>query len=213
MALAETARADGVIVGVMRKLGQTKFSLDDLPLPGPAKPPTSADAPQLAPIPGFTPIPILSLAKDASLPYWTGTRRIMDASADLERAVRAAAVQVDRLETLAKSDPDPQRRAAIETEIRALTDAVVRQAPLVKQMLEFSIRADTALSLSEAQNSASMNGAQNLGGGNSLITSSWNSENLKVYLTRDSSSAHEATIKAVRSAEEAKKTAFTACPY
>lgn len=212
LALAETARADGVIVGVMHKLGQTKFSLDDLPLPGSTKPPNSVDGPpQFAPVPGSTPIPILSLAKDASMPYWTGTRRIMDASGDLERSVRAAAEHVDRLETLAKTDPDPERRAAIESEIRALTDAVVRQAPLVKAMMEFSIRADTALSLSEAQNSASMSGANGTPQG-SLVTSSWNTENLKIYLTRDSSTAHEATIKAVKSAEQVKRAAFSACP-
>ena len=218
-ALGQTAYSDGVVVGVMQRLGDTKFTLDDLvtnQLPDYGMPtPQPAGLPNLpSPIPFSTPyLAPIWVARNASKPYWTGTRKLLDASGDLETSVRQSATTVDKLQAIVNTDPDPERRKAVQATIAALTDAIVRQAPLVKKINEFIIKADTNLSVSEMRQVGGMSGAnpQPATGASSLLMSS-DPESEGYKLLHESKSAHEATVKAVHAAEEMNKSAFAECP-
>ena len=217
-ALGDTAHSDGVVVGVMQRLGDTKFTLNDLA--GDTPPtygmmtPRPAGVPNLpTPLPFSTPIVPLIVAEDASKPYWTGTRNLLDASGDLEQSVKAAAAEVDRLQALVNKDPDPDRRAQLQSTISALTDAVVRQAPLVKKLTEFIVRADTQLSVMEMRNTGQMGGANPNPAPASALVMEMHDPNSEGYkLLQESKAAHEATVRAVQQAAEMNKSAFAECP-
>ncbi|MBV8356150.1 MAG: hypothetical protein JO101_12560 [Candidatus Eremiobacteraeota bacterium] len=216
-ALKQTAHSDGVVVGVMKKLGETRWSLDDLSVGGTPPMPNALGgtpgAPNTpAPIPFTTPIPVFEVAQEGGKPYWAGTRKILDASGDLEKSVKAAAAYVDRLQRLANSDPDPARRTALQKTISALSDAIIAQARMVGPMTEFAVRADTLLSSQEMYAAGQMQGANSdtATGGGELTSGS--AQQLKIKLSAQTTGVHEATVKAVEQTQETNRTAFTACP-
>jgi hypothetical protein len=216
-AVIETAHSDGVVVGVMQRLGDTRFTLNDLASdiqPSYIQTPPPAGVPNLpTPLPFTTPIQAVEVAQSASKPYWTGTRKLLDASGDLEKSVRAAAAAVDKLQAVANTDPDPERRKKVQETIKALTDAVIRQAPLVKKINEFVLKADTNLAVAEMRNVGSMGGSNPQGVGYDsgvLLNNDPQSDGYK--LLHESRDAHEATVKAVKSAQQLTQSAFSECP-
>ena len=220
-ALVETAKADGVLSGVMQRLGTTRFTLDDLagntaPVHGSTAPPAPQPgrAPPIAPQPFDTPFPTFIMARDAardtSKPYWTGSRKLLDASGDLEKRVKAAAVAIDKLQSEVNIDPDPQRRQQVQAMISALSDAVIKQAPLVKDVEQFILSADTQLSVQEMQNIGTMNGAAGYWPPNpALFNRDPDSDGYKL-LTK-TTAAHDSTEKAVRLANDLNGDAFKEC--
>lgn len=221
-ALVETAKADGVLSGVMRRLGTTRFTLEDLggntPVTHgstPPPPPPPGRAPPIGqPLPYETPFPTFIIARDAardtSKPYWTGTRKLLDASGDLEKRVKAAAEAIDKLQRQANIDPDPQRRQQVQAMINALSDAVIKQAPLVKGLEQFVLSADTQLSVQEMQNVGTMGGTTGYWPPNpALFNKDPDSDGYKL-LTK-TADAHAATEKAVRLSNDLNADAFKEC--
>lgn len=217
-ALVDTAKGDGVVSGVMRRLGETRFTLDDLtgdqipdsqptpPAPGMQAGPT--------PLPFETPISTFIIARDAardsSKPYWTGTRKLLDASGDLENAVKAAAVAVDKLQAAVNVDPDPARRKQIQDMISSLSSAIIKQAPLVKDVEQFILKADTNLSVGEMRNAGTMGGANPQYPVNSaLLNNDPDSDGYK--LLHQATDAHDATVKAIKLATDLNGAAFAEC--
>ena len=216
-ALIQTAKADGVVGGVMKRLGETRFTLDDIvgdvvPHTTQTPPPGTQALP--TPPPFSTPFPTFIIARDAardsSKPYWTGTRKLIDASGDLETAVKAAAVQVDKLQSQVNIDPDPQRRQQVQQMITTLSDALIKQAPLVKDLEQFVLSADTQLSVAEMRDVGSMGGANPQYPVNSaLLNRDPDSDGYK--LLHQATDAHEATVKAIQLANDLNDAAFAEC--
>ncbi|MGH7661044.1 MAG: hypothetical protein ACRENA_09060, partial [Vulcanimicrobiaceae bacterium] len=149
-------------------------------------------------------------ARDTSKPYWTGTRKLLDASGDLETQVKAAAKAVDKLQSLVNIDPDPQRRQQIQTMISSLSDAVMKQAPLVKQIEEFVLSADTQLSVGEMRDLGTQNGASGYWPQNpALFNRDPDSDGYKL-LTK-TAAAHDSTEKAIRLSNNLNADAFKEC--
>jgi hypothetical protein len=222
-ALVETAKADGVLSGVMQRLGTTRFTLEDLggntpvshgSTPPPQQGPGAGVVPPIAPQPFDTPFPTFIIARDAardtSKPYWTGTRKLLDASGDLETRVKAAAAAIDKLQSQVNIDPDPERKQQVQAMISALSDAVIKQAPLVKSVEEFVLTADTQLSVSEMKNISTLNGAAGTWPPNpALFNRDPDSDGYKL-LTK-TAAAHDATEKAIRLANNLNGDAFKEC--
>jgi hypothetical protein len=218
-ALVQTAKGDGVVAGVIRRLGDTRFALDDLMADTPPGAPVASARPEVAPIPVSpmpfeTPISTIIIARDAardsSKPYWTGTRKLLDASGELEKNVRAAAAAVDKLQQAASIDPDPVRRRQVQTMIDALTAAVRKQAPLVNYVEQFILSADTQLSVLEMRSAGNMGGANPQQPVNSpLLNKDPESDGYK--LLTQATDAHDATVKAVKVADDINGTAFGEC--
>lgn len=218
--LIETAKSDGVVGGVMKRLGNTRFTLDDLggdQMPAYYRNGNTGGGPQFpvpSPLPFETPFPTFIIARDAardsSLPYWTGTRKLLDASGDLETSVKAAAAAVDKLQAQVNIDPDPQRRKQLQEVIAALTDAIVKQAPLVKDLEKFIITADAQLSAQEAHDLASQGGSNSIAPmTTALLNRDPDSDGYK--LLHQATDAHEATVKAIKLANDVSGPAFADC--
>jgi len=217
-ALIQTAKGDGVVAGVMQRLGETRFTLDDLMADNPPEavhtvPPLTN--PQLpTPLPFTTPVSTFIIARDAardsSKPYWTGTRKLLDASGDLEKSVKAAAAAIDKLSASLALDPDPEHRKVVQAMINALSAAVIKQAPLVKDVEQFILSADTQLSVAEMRQAGNMNGANPQQPVNSsLLNHDPESDGYK--LLHQATDAHEATEKAIKLANELNNGAFVDC--
>ena len=217
-ALVQTAKGDGVVSGVMQRLGETRFTLDDLMGQNPPEavhttPPL--DQPKLpTPLPFTTPVSTFIIARDAardsSKPYWTGTRKLLDASGDLEKTVRAAAAAIDKLQSSVNIDPDPERRKALQTMIAALSAAVIKQAPLVKDVEQFVLSADTQLSVQEMREAGNMNGGNpQIPVNSALLNRDPESDGYK--LLHQATDAHGATEKAIKLANDLNNAAFEQC--
>lgn len=218
-AFLETAKGDGIVGGVMKRLGETRFTLDDLMGENPPEavhtlPPLSNPQQLPTPLPFTTPVSTFILARDAardsSKPYWTGTRKLLDASGDLEKSVRASAAAIDKLQASVNIDPDPEHRKLVQSMINALSAAVIKQAPLVKDVEEFILRADTQLSVEEMRAAGNMNGANPQVPVNSaLLNRDPDSDGYK--LLHQATDAHAATEKAIKLANDVNGVAFTDC--
>lgn len=222
-ALVETAKAQGVLAGVMQRLGTTRFTLDDLggdaptshgSTPPPTANPGAGHFVMPGPVPFETPFPTFIVARDAardtSKPYWTGTRKLLDASGDLEKRVKAAAAAIDKLQSQVNIDPDPQRRQQVQAMINALSDAVIKQAPLVKDTEQFILSADTQLSISEMRDVGTQGGATGYWPPNpALFNKDPDSDGYKLLVK--TKAAHDATEKAVRLANDLNADAFKEC--
>jgi len=217
-ALVQTAKADGVVAGVMKRLGDTRFTFDTLldnAQPSYVQTPAPVGVGTLpTPLPFTTPVSTIMVARDAaqgaSKPYWTGTRKLLDASGDLEKNVKAAAAAVDQLQRAVNIDPDPQRRAQVQTIINALTDAIIKQAPLVRDVEKFVLREDTQLSVAEVEKAGTMGGSNQEPQINSaLLNRDPESDGYK--LLHHATAAHDATLKALKQANNLNGTAFAEC--